>query len=83
MKKNISKKRITDSNIFWLLISLVISLVIWIYVTSLQSDEYHQVFRNVPVEFVGTSVLRDAKGMEITDVDVSTVKAVLNKAANL
>lgn len=78
MKKNISKKRITDSNIFWLLISLVISLVIWIYVTSLQSDEYHQVFRNVPVEFVGTSVLRDAKGMEITDVDVSTVNVEIS-----
>ena len=77
-KKKLSTKRITDSRLFWLLISLVISLVIWIYVTSLQSDEYHQVFRNVPVEFVGTSVLRDTKGMEITDVDVSTVNVEIS-----
>ena len=43
-------RKITDSKLFWLLISLLLSLVIWIYVTSLQSDEYHQVFRNVPDE---------------------------------
>ncbi len=72
-KKNRSTKRITESRLFWLLTSLVISLVIWIYVTSLQSDEYRQVFRNVPVEFVGTASLRSSKGMEITDADVSTV----------
>ncbi|MBR0351845.1 MAG: hypothetical protein IJH53_01410 [Oscillospiraceae bacterium] len=66
-------KKITDSRLFWLLTSLLISLVIWIYVTSLQSDEYRQVFRNVPVEFVGTASLRSSKGMEITDADVSTV----------
>ena len=72
-KKNKSTKKITDSRLFWLLTSLLLSLVIWIYVTSLQSDEYHQVFRNVPVEFVGTASLRSSKGMEITDADVSTV----------
>ena len=73
MNKNKSKKRITDSKVFWLLTSLVLSLIIWIYVTSLQNDEYRQVFRNVPVEFTGTSVLRDSKGMVITDVEVTSV----------
>ena len=78
MKNSRSTKRITDSNVFWMITSLVISLIIWIYVTSIQSDEYHQVFRNVPVEFTGTQVLRDTKGMEITDVDVSTVNVEIS-----
>ena len=79
MKKNNNPlKKITDSKLFWLLTSLVISIIIWIYVTSVQSDEYHQVFRNVPLEFVGTSVLRDSRGMEITDVDVTTVNVEIS-----
>ena len=73
MNKNRSKKRITDSKVFWLIVSLMLSLIIWVYVTSLQNEEYRQVFRNVPVEFVGTNVLRDSKGMVITDVEVSSV----------
>ena len=57
----------------WAVISLLASLIIWVYVTSIDSDEYRQVFRNVPVEFVGSDVLRSSKGMEITSVDVSSV----------
>ncbi len=66
-------KKIYNSSLFWILISLIASLIIWIYVTSIQSDEYHQIFRDVPVEFVGSDVLRNTKGMVITDAGVSTV----------
>lgn len=71
MKKTTQKNN--NSVLAWAFVSILASLIIWVYVTSIESEEYHQIFRNIPVEFVGSSVLRNSKGMEITDVDVSSV----------
>lgn len=73
MKKTSLMRRIYDSKTFWLVVSLLASLAIWVYVTSVESDEYKNTFRGVRVELVGEDVLSSNKNMVITDVDTSTV----------
>lgn len=53
--------------------SLLISVVLWVYITSLESDEFRQTLRGVRVEFVGESVLRDSKNLVVTGLSTNTV----------
>ena len=70
-------KKIYDSKLFWVIVSCVLSFVLWVYVTSVQSDEVRQTFRGVRVEMIGESVLRDSRGLVITDLSTSTVSVEL------
>ena len=63
-------KKIYNSKVFWIIISCVLSFVLWIYVTSVQSDEVRQTFRGVRVELVGENVLRDSRSLVITDLSI-------------
>lgn len=78
MKKTGVMNKLYDSKIFWAVISLVLSLAIWIYVTSLETEEFKQTFRGVRVELVGEDNLRNSSGMVITDLDTSTVTVVVS-----
>ena len=60
-----------------MVISLLASLAIWVYITSVDSDEYKQTFRGVRVELVGEDVLRDSKGLVVTDLDTNSVTVEL------
>ena len=71
MKNTIRK--LYDSRAFWVIVSLIASLVFWIYVSSVETEEFKQTFRGVKVELVGESILRDSKGLVITDLDTNTV----------
>ena len=73
MNKKSPMRKLYDSRIFWLIISLVASLAIWIYVTSVEADEFRQTFRNVRVELVGEESLLSSRNLVITDLDLSTV----------
>lgn len=66
-------KKLYDSRAFWVIVSLIASLVFWIYVSSVETEEFKQTFRGVKVELVGESILRDSKGLVITDLDTNTV----------
>lgn len=70
-------KKLYNSRAFWMIVSLLASLTIWVYVTSMQSDQYKLEFRDVPVELVGEDTLRDTKNMVITDLDTSTVSVTV------
>ena len=71
MKNTIRK--LYDSRAFWVIVSLIASLVFWIYVSSVETEEFKQTFRGVKVELVGESILRDSKDLVITDLDTNTV----------
>ena len=70
-------KKLYNSRAFWMIVSLLVSLTIWVYVTSMQSDQYKLEFHDVPVELVGEDTLRDTKNMVITDLDTSTVSVTV------
>ena len=71
MKNTIRK--LYDSRAFWVIVSLIASLVFWIYVSSVETEEFKQTFRGVKVELVGEAILRDSKDLVITDLDTNTV----------
>lgn len=73
MKKINLMKIIYNSRAFWAVISLVASLAIWTYVTSVNEDEYSQTFYGVQVELSGEDILRENRNMVITDLNTSTV----------
>lgn len=73
MKKLDFMKKLYDSRAFWMIVSLLASLMIWVYVTGMQSERYEQTFYSVEVELVGEDSLRETKNMVITDLDTSTV----------
>ena len=77
MKKTSRMRSLYNNKIFWMFISLLSSLAIWVYITSVDSDEYKQSFRGVRVELVGEDVLRQSKGLVITDLDTNSVTVEL------
>lgn len=73
MNKSHPLKKILDSRLFWIIISLLVSLTIWIYVTTEDSELSTQTFRGVRVELVGEETLLNSRGLRVTDVSTSTV----------
>ena len=71
MKTNLRK--LYNSRAFWAIISLILSLIIWIYVSSVETEEFKQTFRGVHVQLVGEQLLRTSRNLVITDMDTSTV----------
>lgn len=71
MKANLSK--LYNSKAFWAIISLICSIIIWVYVASVETEEFKQTFRGVHVQLVGETLLRNSKNLVITDMDTSTV----------
>ena len=66
-------KKIYNSKAFWMIVSLLASLAIWVYVASVETDESKTTFRGVKVELVGEDILKDSKNLVVTDMDTSTV----------
>lgn len=74
MKKNNNVIRtVTGTKLFWIVVSVLISISIWLYVTSLENDMVKRTFNNVPVELVGESVLRNNRNLVITELSTGTV----------
>lgn len=73
MKKSNPMRKIYNSSVFWLVVSLLASLTIWVYVTNQDTEEWKQTFPGVQVELINEDVLRNSKNMVITDLDVATV----------
>jgi len=73
MKKTSKVKKIYDSKAFWVIVSLLVSLTFWVYVTSVESDVFKQTFRGVPVDIVNEDILRNSKNLVVTDLDTNTV----------
>ena len=70
-------KKLYDSRAFWMIVSLLASMTLWIYVSSVDKEEITRVFRGVKVELEGEDILRDSRNLVITDMDTSTVTVEL------
>ena len=61
MNKTSPLTKLYNSKLFLVILSLLASFAIWTYVTSGESSEIRQVFRNVRVEIVGEDSLRRSR----------------------
>ncbi len=66
-------RKLSNSRIVWMIISLLASLTIWIYVTSGETEAFKTTFRNVQIEIVGEDTLRASRGLILTDLNTSSV----------
>lgn len=66
-------RKLFENKIFLIGISLLLSFILWLYVVSTVSDEVTRTFTGVRVELVGENVLKDSKGLVVTDLSSSTV----------
>ncbi|MCD8253987.1 MAG: hypothetical protein LUC36_00345, partial [Oscillospiraceae bacterium] len=53
--------------------AMLCSLVLWMYVTSVQYDDYSRSFNGVAVTFEGEATMRESRGLVITSVSDSSV----------
>ncbi len=78
MKRGAAINRIADSRLFWAIISVIVSLILWMYVTASQGEDFSETFQGVKVEFQGEGALREGRGLIITEVDTTSVTVVLS-----
>ena len=70
-------KKLYDSRAFWMIVSLLTSITLWVYVSSVDKEEITRTFWGVKVELEGEDILRDSRNMVVTDMDTNTVTVVL------
>lgn len=80
-------KKILDSKALYIILSVVISVVLWFYVINLDGNEKTQPIRNIPITFVGLEELEDRGLMIVGDpptasITVTATPAVLAKLTN-
>ena len=73
MNKTSIMSKAYNSKVFWLIISLLASVSLWVYITGQDTEEYQQTFRGVRVELVGEDILLNSRNMVVTDLSTSTV----------
>lgn len=73
MKKTQPLRKLTESKVFWMIMSLLLALALWIYIASLSADEYTRTFRGVPVQLINEDILRSSRNMVITNLDTNSV----------
>lgn len=73
MEQKKRTKKIYDSKVFWMIISLLCSLMMWAYVTSQDTTDKNLTFTGIPVEFQGQEELLSERNLSITDVSADSV----------
>ena len=77
MPKNNITKDFLNSKFFWVAFSLLASVLLWVYVTTVEGEEITRTYYGIDVEFSGEVSLRDSKGFIITDASSNSVSVTL------
>ena len=67
-------KKILDSKVLYILLSVILSVVLWFYVTSLDGNQSTVTIRNIPITFVGEDILEERGLMIISTPPTATVE---------
>ncbi len=67
------KSKILSSKLLFYILSLLLSLSIWIYITSVITVESTKTFQNVQIELVGEETIQRMYDLVVTDLDTTTV----------
>lgn len=79
-KKNETRKtnkKLTDSRLFWMLLSVGLALVIWVYYGMNFGTEITRTFYGVEVTYSGQDALRDSQNLIISKEETTTVTLTL------
>ena len=67
-------KKILDSKILYIVLSVIISIVLWFYVTSLDGNLSTKTIENVPISLTGVDILEERSLMITSTVPTATVE---------
>ena len=75
MNKDTGKKssRILDRRGFWMAVSLLAAVILWLYVTTTEGVEREMMLSGVKIEFTGAESLRESSGLIVTEQDRTSV----------
>jgi len=71
------KNSLLNSKIFWIVFSIVASLLLWGYVIAVEGEEGELTYYGIDVKFNGEETLRASRGFVITDVSSNSVNVTL------
>ena len=75
MNKDTGKKSSTilDRRGFWMAVSLLAAVILWLYVTTTEGVEREMMLSGVKIEFTGAESLRESSGLIVTEQDRTSV----------
>lgn len=65
--------KIYNSKIFWMILSLLASLVLWAYISNQDTTSISKQLTGIQVQFSGEDLLREERNLAISDVDTTSV----------
>ena len=77
-RKKLDLKRITDSRVFWMILSLLAASLLWMYVTTTEGVEVEKTLTGVKIEFLGADAMRASSDLIVTEQDRTTVNLTLS-----
>lgn len=72
--KKLNYKRLFDNNYFLMAISLLASIMLWVYISSVEETVQQNTYSGIPVVFVGEDSIRANRGLIISEVDTTSVR---------
>lgn len=67
-------KKILDSKVLYIVLSVILAVILWFYVTSLDGNYDTKSIHNIPVTFVGTDILEERGLMIIGSTPTASVQ---------
>ena len=77
-RKTLNLKRLTDSRVFWMILSLFAASLLWMYVTTTEGVEVQKTLTGVKIEFLGADAMRASSDLIVTEQDRTTVNLTLS-----
>ena len=77
-RKTLNLKRLTDSRVFWMILSLFAASLLWMYVTTTEGVEVQKTLTGVKIEFLGADAMRASSDLIVTEQDRTTVNLMLS-----
>jgi len=72
--KKLNLKKLYDKNAFWIVLSVIASVMLWTYITSVEETIQQNTYSGIPVVFSGEESIRNTRGLIISEVDTSSVR---------
>lgn len=67
-------KKILDSKILYILLSVILSIALWFYVTDMDGNEETKTIQNIPITFTGQDILEERNLMITSSVPTASVR---------
>ena len=70
--------KLTDSRIFWAVLSVILALFIWVYYISNYAEEQERTFYGVEISYTGAEAMRDSLSLIVSEEDATAVNVTLS-----